>query len=173
MAANSNSQYVNLDRIWTILKGGITQIYKQELTTQQYMDLWSLVYNYCTTEQKNSKKYFNLSSGRVKVGRSEIIGGELYERLENFLANYLTDLLKSGSNLNNEEFWTFYTTKWVEYRFLSRVLTGVFGYINRTWVRRECEEGNEDVYEVFQLALVTWREHLFKHLNKQVEPYLN
>ncbi|XP_031637973.1 cullin-1-like [Contarinia nasturtii] len=172
MAANSNSKTMDLDKIWSTLKEGITQIYKREpsLTMAQYMDLYTLVYNYCTTVSKSNKsKMMNThNTGTAKSGGAELIGQELYKRLKNFLENYLIELLKSGSNLIDEEVLTFYTTKWVEYRFSSRVLNGVFGYINRQWVRRECEEGHKDVYEVYQLALVTWREHLFKHLNKQV-----
>lgn len=78
------------------------------------------------------------------------------------------DNFQVGITLKDEELLTYYTTKWDEYRLSSRVLNGVFDYINRHWVRRQREEGQKDVHQVYHLALLTWREKLFKHISKQL-----
>lgn len=152
-----NKAPVDLDEAWITLEAGLTQIYRQDssLTIPQYMNLLGFVHNYCT------KTTLNLNS--AKRGGTELFGHELYERLNKFLENYLVELFKSRPNLNDEELLTFYTTKWAEYRFSSRVVNGVFDYLNRHWVHREISEGHKDIYIVFQLTLVKWREHILKN----------
>lgn len=160
-----------LDEIWLGLNNGINQIFGRErsLTCTQYMDLYTLVYNYCTSVHPPTNR--NQAPKGIKrhgTGGAQLVGQDLYKKIKEFLEGYLIDLHKSGVDLIDEEVLTFYTKKWEEFQFSSKVLDGVCAYINRQWVKRECEEGHKDVYQVYQLALVSWRGNLFEHLHKQV-----
>lgn len=103
---------------------------------------------------------------------AQIIGCELYIKLQVFLESYLEKLqkvfisnnefllvqcllmfiiLKSGIDLIDEELLKFFTKKWEEYQFSSKVLDGFCTYLNRHWVKRENDSGHNNVYEIYNV----------------------
>ena len=74
----------------------------------------------------------------------------------------------AGKPKKDDEVLKFFAESWQMYTFSAKVLNNLFAYLNRHWVPRAREEGRKDVYEIYKLTLVVWRDNLFMPLQTQV-----
>jgi len=164
--AHAASKRVTLEEIWPDLEGGVLQLItnlNQGFPQKRWMTLYSNVYNYCTTSRPQ-----NPSRGSKGMSGANFVGEELYNKLKDFLIKHMKGLLKVAESRMDEGLLHYYHTEWVRYTTAMKYINHIFQYLNRHWIKREADDGKKEVYEIYTLAIVIWRDHFFTALKSRL-----
>ena len=99
---------------------------------------------------------------------AHLLGEDLYKNLRNYLKKHLDGIYAKAKDHSDEALLTFYIKEWNRYTTAAKYTNHLFKYLNRHWVKREIDEGKKDIYDVYTLHLVAWKEELFTQVNEQV-----
>ena len=118
--ATRDLKHITLGSIWKDLQNGLNQIFynsRQCMSKNRYMELYSHVYNYCTSTHHDTK-CSRCTTKEKKVmfkGGAQIMGMDLYMCIKRYLESYLKILYQKASNLMDEDVLQFYNEQWKKY----------------------------------------------------------
>lgn len=155
--------HVSVESTWNALRQGLTDIYNTlPLARDRYMQLYNVVYRYCISNDLSLPVH-----SRSYLPGCELLGERLYKNLQDFLRCHLGNLTAAGLENHSEILLVFYQTSWTNYIFASVVTHHIFLYMNRHYIRRRMEDDG-DVFEVYSLAMVMWRDSLLAVLGHRL-----
>ncbi|KAK4240370.1 Cullin [Achaetomium macrosporum] len=160
----------DIEATWNYLQHGVTRIMnnlQDGLDLQNYMGIYTAVHNFCTSQKAGTFSITSTIVGQTQRG-AHLIGEDLYKRLAEYLAEHLKDLVAQSKAHTDEALLTFYIREWQRYTSAGKYVHHLFKYLNRHWVKREIDEGKKNVYDVYTLHLVQWRDVLFAQVSSKV-----
>ncbi|MCJ1346644.1 hypothetical protein MMC31_004862 [Peltigera leucophlebia] len=155
---------------WAFLEAGVDGIMRNlrdGVDMMTYMGIYTAVHNFCT-----SQKAVGSTQGAV-IGTSthrgaHLLGEDLYMNLKTYLSKHLAEIHEKSVSHVDEALLAYYIREWDRYTTAAKYINHLFRYLNRHWVKREIDEGKKDIYDVYTLHLVQWREELFSKVNVNV-----
>jgi cullin 1 len=84
------------------------------------------------------------------------------------LSRYLENVYTQSTSHAEEALLGFYMREWVRYTTAAKYINHLFRYLNRHWVKREIDEGKKNVFDVYTLHLVKWRDDFFQNVHEKV-----
>ncbi|BGP58323.1 hypothetical protein JCM8202_002945 [Rhodotorula sphaerocarpa] len=159
----------NLNATWQFLEQGVDHIMtrlSEGMSYKKYMDLYTVSYNYCTSSRMNSggmSETLGSSSAGTRSG-ANLMGADLYKHLQQYFISHLKQVRETAADLTDEPLLRYYTREWDRYTTGASYVNRLFTYLNRHWVKREKDEGRKNVYIVYILALVSWKEYFYSLL---------
>eukprot|EP01132_Coremiostelium_polycephalum_P000969 gene969-1234_t len=166
----ANQKSIKLDDIWPEIEDGIHKIItdlNKGFPKNKWIVLYTHVYDYCAASQsKNGGSKMGIP--KPASSGAHYVGEELYNRLNLFLKRHMKDLLRDAETKMDEALLNYYYTEWDRYTSAMKYINNIFQYLNRYWIKREIDDGKKEVYEIYILSLVIWRDYLFTPLKSRL-----
>ncbi|KAK5087388.1 ubiquitin ligase (cullin) of SCF [Exophiala xenobiotica] len=149
---------VNVDKVMHHLREGVDM--------KTYMGVYTKVHNFCTSQKPTAAPQqgpvHNASRG------AHLLGEEIYTLLGTYLSDHLKDVYDNAQSHTDEALLAFYIREWKRYTDAAKYNNHLFKYLNRHWVKREMDEGKKNVYDIYTLHLVRWKEDFFMKVWERV-----
>ena len=146
---------------WNYLEWGVERIMyslKDGVDLKTYMSLYTSIHNFCTAQKAVGTSTNNLSSNHRGA---HLLGEDLYHKLNDYLKRHLAGVHAEMVKHSDEALLTYYIKEWKRYTTAGTYNNHLFRYLNRHWVKREMDEGKKDIYDIYTLHLVRWKEDMF------------
>lgn len=88
--------------------------------------------------------------------------------LGEYLSQHLESVHRESEAHAEEALLGFYIREWARYTTAAKYVNHLFRYLNRHWVKREIDEGKKNVYDVYTLHLVKWKDDFFMKVHQKV-----
>ncbi|KAJ0425906.1 Cullin [Aspergillus carlsbadensis] len=155
----------DLGETWAFLEKGIDNVMvklEEGVDMKTYMALYTAVHNFCTSHKAVTGTAIQSQRG------AHLLGEELYKKLGEYLSRYLENVYTQSTSHAEEALLGFYMREWSRYTTAAKYINHLFRYLNRHWVKREIDEGKKNVFDVYTLHLVKWRDDFFQNVHEKV-----
>ncbi|EKM79832.1 hypothetical protein AGABI1DRAFT_113105 [Agaricus bisporus var. burnettii JB137-S8] len=160
---NMPGKTADLDQTWAYLTSGVDHIMtniEAGLSFADYTNLYTTVYNYCTSTKMHSRLEIGNRTG------ANLVGSDLYNKLSGYFVQHFRAMKERSETLQDVDLLRYYAAEWDRYITGANYLNRLFTYLNRYWVKRERDEGKKGVYQVYTLALAQWKTYFFSHIQQ-------
>lgn len=162
----------NLNEVWNTITHGLDIIYSYGLekditivsiTKKDYIKLYTLVYETCNKFRRTYPMPVP-----EPISPAEFMYNKLQEYLkmktQQIADKYHAKLIISGLDV--------YNNIWEGYKLSSVIITNLFGYIDRIWVKLEHDK-DTDVVGIYKLAQIIWMNNVLEKWIPQINIIIN
>ena len=93
----------------------------------------------------------------------------LYKTVNGLIRDFVEEIMHAAKSKGSREvLLRFYIREWKNLTYAAKYVSRLFRYLERYWIKRLVEEGRKDVYGIYCLHLIVWRDACFETIGEEV-----